>query len=429
MRLRRRYGVDATGALDALRERGASYDLLIADLNMPGMDGLALIRAGQTDQRRAADHHHHRVLHRVERHRSRQSRRRRLSDQAVPRPAGARSRRPGAGRTSRVIQLTELTKSFGDRTLLDRVTWQIGDGDRVGLCGPNGAGKTTLLKMLAGLDEPDSGVVAKPADLTIGYLPQDGLTHQGRTVFEEASSAFQPLLDIKAEMHDIEHRLADASVPQDGARCDALAIRRAAGPLPARRRLQHGSAHRHRAARARLRARGLRASVRNVLRRLADADRAGQAAARPAEPAAARRADEPSRSRRAQLARGISRRVSRTPSSSSRTIATSSTRSSRASPTSTCASSPTTSATTASTSSSATRCSSGCGRPSASRTRKSRASRCSSIASATRRRRRRRCRAASSCSRRWCRSRCRPSASGSTSRFPPARRAAAPCSS
>ena len=41
-------------------------------------------------------------------------------------------------------------ESFGDRSLLDHVTWQIGDGDRVGLCGPNGAGKTTLLKMLAG---------------------------------------------------------------------------------------------------------------------------------------------------------------------------------------------------------------------------------------------------------------------------------------
>jgi len=114
-----------------------------------------------------------------------------------------------------VIQLSDITKSFGDRTLLDHVTWQIGDGERVGLCGPNGAGKTTLLKILAGLEEADSGMVVKPANLTIGYLPQDGLTHSGRTVFEEASSAFQPLLDIKAEMHDIEHKLGDASVPQD----------------------------------------------------------------------------------------------------------------------------------------------------------------------------------------------------------------------
>jgi len=112
-----------------------------------------------------------------------------------------------------LIQLADITKTFGVRTLLEHVTWQIGDGDRVGLCGPNGAGKTTLLKMLAGFEEPDSGTVVKPAGLTIGYLPQDGLTHSGRTVFEEASSAFQPLLDMKAEMHDIEHRLGDATVP------------------------------------------------------------------------------------------------------------------------------------------------------------------------------------------------------------------------
>ena len=114
-----------------------------------------------------------------------------------------------------MIQLSDLSKSFGDRTLIDHVTWQISDGERVGLCGPNGTGKTTLLKMLAALDEPDSGAIVKPADLTIGYLPQDGLTHSGRTVFEEASNAFQPLLDIKAEMHEIEHRLGDASVPQN----------------------------------------------------------------------------------------------------------------------------------------------------------------------------------------------------------------------
>ena len=114
-----------------------------------------------------------------------------------------------------MIQLSELTKSFGDRVLFDHVTWQITDRERAGLCGPNGAGKTTLLRMMAGLDEPDSGAVLKPSALTVGYLPQDGLSHSGRTVFDEAASAFGSLLDMKAEMHDLEARLGDEAIPED----------------------------------------------------------------------------------------------------------------------------------------------------------------------------------------------------------------------
>ena len=113
-----------------------------------------------------------------------------------------------------MLQLQDVTKSFGEKTLLERVTWQVGDRDRVGLCGPNGAGKTTLLKMLAGLDEPDAGIIQKPNALTLGYLPQDGLTHTGRTVVAEASLALKPLLDLKAEMHDLEARLGDPSLSE-----------------------------------------------------------------------------------------------------------------------------------------------------------------------------------------------------------------------
>ena len=113
-----------------------------------------------------------------------------------------------------MIQLSNLTKSFGDRVLLDDVTWQITDRERVGLCGPNGAGKTTLLRMMAALDEPDSGAILKPGALTVGYLPQDGLSHAGRTVFEEASSAFDALLAMKTEMHALEARLGDPSIPE-----------------------------------------------------------------------------------------------------------------------------------------------------------------------------------------------------------------------
>jgi len=122
-----------------------------------------------------------------------------------------------------MLQLQDVTKAFGEKTLLEHVTWQVGDRDRVGLCGPNGAGKTTLLKMLAGLDEPDAGVIQKPNALTLGYLPQDGLAHTGRSVVAEASLALKPLLDLKAEMHDLEARLGDAALSE--AEHDAMLAR------------------------------------------------------------------------------------------------------------------------------------------------------------------------------------------------------------
>jgi ATP-binding cassette subfamily F protein 3 len=111
-----------------------------------------------------------------------------------------------------MLQLQNVTKAFGEKVLLEHVTWQVGERDRVGLCGPNGAGKTTLLKMLAGMDEPDAGVIQKPNALTLGYLPQDGLMHTGRTVVDEASRALKPLLDLKAEMHALEETLGDPSL-------------------------------------------------------------------------------------------------------------------------------------------------------------------------------------------------------------------------
>ena len=123
-----------------------------------------------------------------------------------------------------MIQLSDLTKSFGDRVLFDHVTWQIADRERVGLCGPNGAGKTTLLQMLAGLDEPDSGGVVKPPALTVGYLPQDGLDARGPHGLRGSRAARSSRCSaMKAEMHELEERLGDPSIPE--AEHDAMLAR------------------------------------------------------------------------------------------------------------------------------------------------------------------------------------------------------------
>ena len=86
--------------------------------------------------------------------------------------------------------------------------------------------------MLAGLDEPDAGVIQKPNALTLGYLPQDGLSHSGRTVVDEASLALKPLLDLKAEMHDLEERLAIRRWAKRSTRRMLAPLQRGAGSLP-----------------------------------------------------------------------------------------------------------------------------------------------------------------------------------------------------
>ena len=110
-----------------------------------------------------------------------------------------------------MIHVEGLSKRFGDRVLFEDVSWHVKKRDRIGLSGPNGSGKTTLLRMLAGLQEPDSGSIRMATDTTIGYLPQDGIVHHGRTVHEEVVLAFEELLALKREQHDIEEALAHAT--------------------------------------------------------------------------------------------------------------------------------------------------------------------------------------------------------------------------
>jgi ATP-binding cassette subfamily F protein 3 len=115
-----------------------------------------------------------------------------------------------------MIHVEGLNKRYGERVLFDDVSWHVKKRDRIGLSGPNGSGKTTLLRMLAGLQEPDSGSIRMASDTTIGYLPQDGIVHHGRTVYEEVVLAFQELLSLKEEQHRIEDALAHATEDGEG---------------------------------------------------------------------------------------------------------------------------------------------------------------------------------------------------------------------
>ncbi len=107
-----------------------------------------------------------------------------------------------------MLQLKNIDKFFADRRIFSALNWHIRPHDRIGLCGENGAGKTTLLKLLAGLVDSDGGVLQVARGTTFGYLPQDGLVHSGRSLFEEAQDALSELKQLESEIKKLEKTLA-----------------------------------------------------------------------------------------------------------------------------------------------------------------------------------------------------------------------------
>ena len=106
-----------------------------------------------------------------------------------------------------MVSVDALTVEFGGTTLFKDVSFVINPGDRIALMGKNGAGKSTLLKILAGVNNPTRGNISAPKDCTICYLPQHMMTHDGRTVFEEASEAFAHLRAMESEIEALNNEL------------------------------------------------------------------------------------------------------------------------------------------------------------------------------------------------------------------------------
>jgi ATP-binding cassette subfamily F protein 3 len=108
-----------------------------------------------------------------------------------------------------MIQLQGAGKRFGHKLLFENCDWLITPRERTGLVGGNGTGKSTLLKILCGKESLDYGSMSYAKGMTIGYLPQDGLSLSGRTVFQEAMSVFDNLRLMEKELEELHHKMAD----------------------------------------------------------------------------------------------------------------------------------------------------------------------------------------------------------------------------
>lgn len=107
-----------------------------------------------------------------------------------------------------MLNIHNLSVSFGGTYLFEEVTFRLGAGDRVGLVGKNGAGKSTMLKILSGDIAPDSGTIATEKEVKIGFLRQDIDFVKGRTVLDEAYQAFEEIKKAEGKIEEINHQLA-----------------------------------------------------------------------------------------------------------------------------------------------------------------------------------------------------------------------------
>lgn len=108
-----------------------------------------------------------------------------------------------------MISINSLTVAYGGFTLLNDINFHISEADKIGLVGKNGAGKSTILKLICGLQNPTSGKVAVPNGVRIGYLPQIMEHHRGRSVIDEAMTAFADIAEMEAELESISVQLAE----------------------------------------------------------------------------------------------------------------------------------------------------------------------------------------------------------------------------
>src|ERR1019366_5584459 len=108
-----------------------------------------------------------------------------------------------------MIQLTGAGKRYGPKILFENADWLVTPNERAGLVGANGTGKSSLLKVLAGMEGLDSGSAVTQKGVTIGYLPQEGLSLSGRSVFAECMTVFADLRALEDEQEQLTHRMAE----------------------------------------------------------------------------------------------------------------------------------------------------------------------------------------------------------------------------
>src|SRR3954469_3033591 len=111
-----------------------------------------------------------------------------------------------------ILAANEVTVRYNDRAVLDHLTLAIDERDRMGMVGRNGSGKSTFLRILAGLQQPDSGEITRRRDLMVGYLPQEFSLDPNLTVYQNVREGARHILNL---IHEFETLPAESKRHHD----------------------------------------------------------------------------------------------------------------------------------------------------------------------------------------------------------------------
>lgn len=122
-----------------------------------------------------------------------------------------------------MLAVDKVSIEYGARSLFKDLSFTVRAKERWSLAGPNGAGKSTLMKIIAGIEQPDTGRIIKAKQTTVGYLPQEGVQHKGTTVYEEASLAFDDVKQLQEQLREVEAEM-ESGDPESEAYGDLLEV-------------------------------------------------------------------------------------------------------------------------------------------------------------------------------------------------------------
>ncbi len=121
-----------------------------------------------------------------------------------------------------LLNISNLSKSYGDKPVLENISLQVGKGEKIGLVGPNGAGKTTLLRIITGEEEASEGSFSFAREISAGYLKQRPEIMKGAALYDHLKKSLQHIYSMGEELRNLEEKMSSPEIKSDAKALESI---------------------------------------------------------------------------------------------------------------------------------------------------------------------------------------------------------------